>query len=244
MNPFASTSTSQPSSSIFGPTTSKPRPVVVRADTLPSPPPTDKRKRQNENQRAPLPQSHDDPSTSSHLPPSLSLSLSDNPFASPTQTAAARRRAQRAVTPPSRERTPEPVRPPPPSGWDSPGNPFVVREGEQRSERRKVVKPDKMCYVFRGKRITYDVPIDALLAPEDPSDSPFPDPSPRLLFPPPPVTPPSTQTTSMSFLDKLRGAEEGKRKASDMEFGLMTPRKSPVKRRRTRNVDEEEEMEA
>lgn len=59
----------------------------------------------------------------------------------------------------------------------------------------------------RGKRIHYDLPLSALLAPEDPSSSPFADPSPRLLFPPKsnnPVTPPSRTNPSSRFLDALR----------------------------------------
>ncbi|SCV69437.1 BQ2448_2457 [Microbotryum intermedium] len=102
-------------------------------------------------------------------------------------------------------------------GWESPSNPFIAREGEtaEPTARRENHKPDKITYVFRGKRVTYDVPLDALLAPEDPEDSPFPDPSPRLLFPmgptsddeadhANPITPPSQSRPTSSFLDALR----------------------------------------
>ncbi|KDE03911.1 hypothetical protein MVLG_05603 [Microbotryum lychnidis-dioicae p1A1 Lamole] len=102
-------------------------------------------------------------------------------------------------------------------GWDSPSNPFIAREGETAAPtaQRENHKPDKITYVFRGKRVTYDVPLDALLAPEDPEDSPFPDPSPRLLFPSGPtsddevestnpITPPSYSRPTSSFLDALR----------------------------------------
>ncbi|KAM0790967.1 hypothetical protein ACM66B_004271 [Microbotryomycetes sp. NB124-2] len=112
-------------------------------------------------------------------------------------------------------------------GWDSPGNPFIDRpaavaslrndqpsHGQERDQAEpwtpgQAVKPDRLTYVFRGKRVTYDIPFDALVAAEDPDDDPFPETKPRLLFPPaagPPVTPPSLMSTSasISFLDALR----------------------------------------
>ncbi|KAK4048128.1 hypothetical protein OIV83_004998 [Microbotryomycetes sp. JL201] len=111
-------------------------------------------------------------------------------------------------------------------GWDSPGNPFIERPtrataaagSQQQSENERdretwtpgrAVKPDRLTYVFRGKRVTYDIPFDSLVAAEDPDDDPFPETKPRLLFPPavePPITPPSLMSnlTSASFVDALR----------------------------------------
>lgn len=65
------------------------------------------------------------------------------------------------------------------------------------------------------------MPLDALLAPEDPSDAPFPTTSPRLLFPPAaPVTPPASTNPTSAFLDALR---EGSRNVEEVEHGLPTP---------------------
>ncbi|KAL8292588.1 hypothetical protein RQP46_001200 [Phenoliferia psychrophenolica] len=110
-----------------------------------------------------------------------------------------------------------------PLGWDSPSNPFVVHAGDKPSTWTpgQAKKPEKLTYVFRGKRITYDMPFDALVA-EDPEDSPYADPSPRLLFPAPPITPPSTSTASTSFLDALRATIPQETKPI-VDYGLPTP---------------------
>lgn len=70
----------------------------------------------------------------------------------------------------------------------------------------------------RGKRIVYDFPIDNLLM-QDPDESPFAVPSPRLLFPAPPVTPPAAEPT-ISFLDALRTVKRSQR---ELDYGLPTP---------------------
>lgn len=115
--------------------------------------------------------------------------------------------------------------------WESPSNPFVVKSSDAHRmwTPGHAKKPEKLTYVFRGKRITYDLPFDALVA-QDPEDSPFAEPSPRLLYPPPPpITPPSSHPSS-SFLDALRASMPEKPVLVD--HGLPTPA-----RERVRNSD-------
>ncbi|KAK4695670.1 hypothetical protein P7C70_g8509, partial [Phenoliferia sp. Uapishka_3] len=116
-----------------------------------------------------------------------------------------------------------------PLGWDSPSNPFVVHPGDKPRVHTpgQAKKPDKLTYVFRGKRITYDIPFDALVA-SDPEDSPYADPSPRLLFPAPPITPPSSNP-STSFLDALRATMPQDSKPT-LDFGLPTPAREKDKK--------------
>lgn len=90
------------------------------------------------------------------------------------------------------------------------------------------------------------MPFDALVA-EDPEDSPYADPSPRLLFPAPPITPPSSSTASTSFLDALR-ATIPREATKVVDHGLPTPAREKDKksarydpyRRPPATVDEED----
>lgn len=101
----------------------------------------------------------------------------------------------------------------------------------------------------RGKRITYDLPLSALLSSPSsptasPSDNPFASTTPRLLFPPPtPVTPPSSGESS--FLATLRASAPVSPKKrpfpeEDDEHGLPTPVQESRKKNRvdewTRNL--------
>lgn len=62
----------------------------------------------------------------------------------------------------------------------------------------------------RGKQITYDIPFSALMgspsSPSSPTSFPSSSSGPRLLFPPTPITPPSTSNPSSAFLDALRSS--------------------------------------
>ncbi|KAM0750472.1 hypothetical protein T439DRAFT_326438 [Meredithblackwellia eburnea MCA 4105] len=106
----------------------------------------------------------------------------------------------------------------------SSSDPFVDRpsdKGKGPWVPGQAKKPEKLSYVFRGKRIEYDMPVDVLLS-AGPDESPEPELVPRLLFPPPPpVTPPSA-TPSASFLDSLR-ASITRKTTPVVEHGLPTP---------------------
>ncbi|ORY54168.1 hypothetical protein BCR35DRAFT_310450 [Leucosporidium creatinivorum] len=139
-------------------------------------------------------------------------------------------------------------------GWDSPSNPFIEREGEgemiaQRVERAKKArkssarggegKEEMVTYVFRGKRIHYDLPLSTLLTSEDPTSSPFADPSPRLLFPPAaPITPPSA-TPSSSFLDALRATQKKGGQEQQLEEGRGLPPTPVTEKRKPTEVNKE-----
>ena len=166
----------------------------------------------------------------------------DHPSASPTQNARKQRRIDKDRMIIKAKCTKGELRGMG-MGWEDTSNPFIERKTEEDSPevvrtKNQGATPEKMTYVLfvlsppassytatdqrtrdsRGKRITYDFPLSNLLAP-DPGESPFPVPSPRLLFPAPPITPPSSNPTS-SFLDALRSV---KRSVKEVDHGLPTP---------------------
>ncbi|KAK4055405.1 hypothetical protein OIO90_003243 [Microbotryomycetes sp. JL221] len=127
---------------------------------------------------------------------------------SPTDRAKKLRRDRQRRTKTDDER-------PATSVWDSPNNPFIDRPTHKSNATRdnepwtpgQASKPDKLTYVFRGKRVTYDIPFDTLVSSEDPEDDVFPETKPRLLFPPvqqTPTTPPSTKLSTASFIATLK----------------------------------------
>lgn len=210
------------------------RPFLIRADSLPSPPPSRPQKLgprpSFDATSVPSPQSDVEMPDSTNDILFLSTQAAIDVESSPTTSRQAARmnnevKIRRKTTPP-----------PPPKGWHSPNNPFIVRDDAPRRPVTKPKKPEKMTYVFRGKRITYDVSFDALVAPDDPEESPFPDPSPRLLFPPAPITPPAS--TSTSFLDRLLSTSEdgAVQKVNEINYGLPTPAREKDRKKDGRGV--------
>lgn len=122
------------------------RPFLIRADSLPSPPPSRPQKLgprpSFDATSVPSPQSDVEMPDSTNDILFLSTQAAIDVESSPTTSRQAARmnnevKIRRKTTPP-----------PPPKGWHSPNNPFIVRDDAPRRPVTKPKKPEKMTYVL------------------------------------------------------------------------------------------------